>query len=132
MKGYCDAEGSRVGLTMNHFEEARKLVENMQPTPLFGYKMMESEFMGEAVWRFRWRTWKERLFSLPWRPMKKMAFYQIYKPTGDFIVDTKNGVIVGHPTDIAKLRTHLIRLENDIIPDNDSASYRRDTGEPRA
>lgn len=95
------------GLTMEHFRETQRLVDSIPASPLFGYKIIESEFIGKPVTQFRWRTWRERLFTLPWQPMRKMAFYTVYKPNGELIVDNINKMIYGHPVDIYNLKTHL-------------------------
>ena len=57
------------------------------------------------------RSIKERLFSWPWRPGKKLAFYTITVPNGELIIDHKNGVIYGHPVDIENFRKFIAEEE---------------------
>jgi len=66
-----------------------------------GMKIISDRNMGDRKLRVRERTWKERLFTLPWQPMKKLAFYTIIVPNGEFYL--VGGRIIGHPKDIQEL-----------------------------
>ena len=103
--------GEVTTLTKRHFEDAWELAQLIPRNPLFGFSIIESPFMGTPTIQFRWRTWKERLFSLPWQPMKRMAFYTVYKPKGELIIDKINHVIYGHPVDVANLKNYVSEME---------------------
>lgn len=104
-------------------ENARKILDSVEPL-VCTYKLIASNHVGEYKTRFRFRTWKERLFSLPWRPRKKMEFYMVIVPNGEVIVDHKHGVIYGHPTDIYNLKVAIRNYDSDIIPRYDSIGDR--------
>lgn len=111
-------------------EKARKILNELPlPRPLmFNYRLIGQKHIGDRKWRFRFRTWKERLFSFPWRPLKKMAFYTVVVPKGEFIIDHQNGVVYAHPIDIGNLERAIRDYDSDIIPGNDSIGYRHQTG----
>ena len=70
------------------FGKARKLLEDLYSRPMIhNYRIFESWHIGDHQTKERERTWKERLFSLPWRPCKKMEFYTIVVPNGDIFID---------------------------------------------
>lgn len=52
------------------------------------------------------RTWRERLFSLPWRPLQATRQVQTYVPDPN-VYRLENGMVVGHPVTIAQLRSKL-------------------------
>lgn len=52
------------------------------------------------------RTWRERLFSLPWRPLQATRQVQTYVPDPN-VYQLGNGLVVGHPVTIARLRAKL-------------------------
>jgi hypothetical protein len=78
-----------------------------------GYSIIETEMVGEPVIKTRIRTWKERIFTLPWQPRKKIASYTIYRPKGEFILDTINKVIYGHPADVYNLKVAIMEKEGE-------------------
>lgn len=92
-------------LTMDHFRKACSLVSSVPSC--INLRIIEDRNIGKRVTRFRFRTWKERLFTLPWRPLKKMAFYTITVAEGNFYHLGKQNVIIGHPDDVFKLKTEL-------------------------
>jgi hypothetical protein len=55
------------------------------------------------------RTWKERLFTRPWRPFRKTKVIQVPNPD---LIKTSVGLI-GHPDTVAKLRKMLEKGGND-------------------
>jgi hypothetical protein len=115
-------------------EKARKILNEFPlPRPLmYNYKLIESRFIGEQKLQTSERTWKERLFSWPWRPWKKLKHFMVVIPSGDFIIDHQNGVVYAHPVDLLNLKRAIENYDSDIIPDNDSIGDRRQAGEPGA
>lgn len=51
------------------------------------------------------RTWKERLFSTPWKPWRSRKLVTISFPDPDVYV--MGNRIIGHPVTLAKLRSEL-------------------------
>ncbi len=81
-----------------------------------GMRIFESvncvELTGKMLSREEIRSWKERLFSLPWKPWKatKTIYYPEAIPTMYRIgYDT----IVGHPAKIADLKSEIERLQKE-------------------
>lgn len=76
---------------------------------LSGMRIFESvncvEFTGKTLHREDKRTWKERLFSWPWRPWKatKTVYYPETIPAMYRIGDR----IVAHPAKIVELKAAL-------------------------
>jgi hypothetical protein len=68
-------------------------------TPYNGYKLISSPAMQTAI--LEKRTWKERLFSLPFRPFKRMKIVG-YKPL-DYVIKTDD-TIYGAPQTIELLQ----------------------------
>lgn len=96
---------NQTGLTMEHFEQAMDLIGYNPKVPaLSGLHMHESKYLGESFLRCRERTWKERLFTLPWKPLKKQEINTVWFATGKFYYMEKYGVVAGHPDDMRKLR----------------------------
>ena len=93
-------------LTKDCFDRAWDLVKDMPPSPL-NYKIISSKYIGEQKTRARERTWKERLFTLPWKPRKKLAFYTIWVSKQEVILDSINGIMYVHPSDYEGIREQL-------------------------
>lgn len=53
------------------------------------------------------RTWKQRLFTLPWRPLKTHLRLQTYIPDPNYYV-IHNQTVVAHPVTISKLKKALL------------------------
>lgn len=119
---------------LESIDNARKLLDSVEiPRPLaFGYDLRSSKFIGEHKVEVIKKTWKERLFSWPWRPWRKTKTIVTIEPTGDLFIDHQHGMIYGHPVDIEKLERAIENYDSDIIPDNDSIGDRRQTGKPGA
>lgn len=62
-----------------------------------GYRVIESPHLTVK------RTWWERLFSLPWRPLAT------HKPSNNFVVSDTLNVILAHPVMVAELRKQMGR-----------------------
>ena len=76
---------------MDHFMEAWKRVKDaMGPTNLTGYRIFETKYVGDPMQMTRNRTWKERLFTWPWRPFKRTTTYTMWIEKGEVILDTNN------------------------------------------
>lgn len=71
-----------------------------------GFQIVETELMtlpAETL-TFR-RTWRERLLTFPWHPMRKWRHVTLPPaPRNDLIVSHELGRIYCHPTVAAKLR----------------------------
>lgn len=50
------------------------------------------------------RPWRERLFSLPWRPMVKTKTVAVDVPRKDVLVSEVMGTMFMHPATLARLR----------------------------
>lgn len=61
------------------------------------YKVVANPLLTVAKSRDVPRTWKERLFSWPWQPMKKTKVEVYHVPSREVIVDKVNHVIYAHP-----------------------------------
>lgn len=81
---------------------------------LIGLQIIEStncvEFTGKMLSREVERSWKERLFSWPWKPWKstKTEHYPEAVP----VMYRIGNRIVGHPSKIAELKT-AINIRNE-------------------
>ena len=91
-------------LTKEKFEKACHWRPSCEPSIAFPLRIIENKHCGEQKLRFRFRSWKERLFTLPWRPLKKMAFDNVWVANGVFYYLEKQNVVIGHPDDIYQLR----------------------------
>ena len=79
-------------------------------TSVAGMQITPDPNLGDRKLRVRERTWKERLFTLPWQPMKKLEFYTIVVPKGEFFMIA--GRIFAHPTDILALEREIRHATN--------------------
>jgi len=75
------------------------------PGMLSGFAIYESQWCTVSEEMEVNRTWKERLFSLPWKPMKKTKIITVDVPSPDLYM-TENAIF-GHPETIRKLREEL-------------------------
>ncbi len=101
------------GLTMDHFTKAwRRAKEAMGPTNLTGYKIFENKYVGDPMQMTRDRTWKERLFTWPWKPFKKIAHYTMWIENGNVILDHNNKCMYIHPVDFIKLKEGVLINEH--------------------
>jgi hypothetical protein len=74
-----------------------QLVENPQLTVPDGYDVVR-------------RTWRERLFQRPWRPLRATRPVARFKPDPAFYV-LEQKMIVAHPVTMAKMRVAMDELD---------------------
>jgi hypothetical protein len=88
---------------------------------LFGMAIFESlncvELTGKQLSREEKRTWKERMFTLPWHPWK--ATKTVYYPEAIPAMYRIGNKIVGHPAKIAELKAEIDRLHAESPVDNE-------------
>ena len=70
------------------------------PNRLGGIRVIASDFIPLYQIETRKRTWKQRLFTFPWRPLQKTESYQVKNKRPYLIAD---GVIFAHPETIDDL-----------------------------
>jgi hypothetical protein len=77
----------------------------------YSMPIIESEFLTVfAGIRVRKRTWKERLFTWPWKPWKATLSETLYKPDENvYIVPDSSGhkSIMCHPSVAAQVRASM-------------------------
>lgn len=65
-----------------------------------------------------WRSWRERLFTLPWRPWRKFNVTTLYGPDPDvYIVGSK--IVVGHPVTLNKIKQAIENERTNSAPGSD-------------
>ena len=69
--------------------------------------IIESIYMTTPEERIVTRTWKERLFSRPWRPLQPTKTVTVQVPREDLITIDGGKTFVGHPETVAKFREEL-------------------------
>lgn len=73
--------------------------------PLAGYKLIEDPTALEQTGTTRVvRSFRERFFSLPWKPWQLTTEVPVFGPKEDF--EVTDDCIIGHPTLIRALREH--------------------------
>ena len=72
------------------------------------YNFIEDLGLVEHKKKLATRTWRERLFSLPWRPLKDWKWIYWTEPMQD-VYKIGGFTYIGHPTTIRKLRLELAR-----------------------
>lgn len=96
---------------MNEFDgmlsTPRDTMSHLAGAHLGGRPIYSSLLMTISVVKRHKKTWAERLFSLPWRPMKKHKFVNTEEPDPQLMI-MENGAIIGHPSVVAKI--HDMRL----------------------
>jgi hypothetical protein len=65
---------------------------------MINYKIIESIHMTKEITETVERTWKERLFSLPWRPFQKTKEIKKSVASDKVMIDNTNQVIYCHPS----------------------------------
>ena len=91
-------------LTIEKMRDAMALL-NKVPPPM--PRIVESALMVEDGEPYeKPRTWKERLFTRPWRPLKAMRWVMPKVPRSGAI-QLPDGTLVMHPTVAAKVRSVL-------------------------
>jgi hypothetical protein len=81
---------------------------------MFGVRIIESHIMTEAGEPYEVaRTWRERLFSLPWRPLKATRTVVPQVPMRS-VIKLANGDLVMHPA-IAEEFKHKLMPERSML-----------------
>lgn len=75
-----------------------------------GVKIFTSPHLTERKHYFVKRTWKERLFSRPWKPFKKTNTLYYDAPRTDYLVYDDGRTIICHPVMKDALEQELKRL----------------------
>ena len=75
------------------------------PLVRWGYHLIETECMTVLREQEVVRTWKERLLTLPWRPLRRTKTVMVTAPNPELYLAGYN--IYGHPETIAQLREAL-------------------------
>ena len=74
-----------------------------------GYQLIESSYLVDrGPDKLIDRTWKERLFSLPWTPFKKTKVVETYVPSDKMYVIGRDKIII-HPEKIKIIKDALIK-----------------------
>jgi hypothetical protein len=69
-----------------------------------GYRVIENLMLTKTQTREVKRTWKERLFTLPWQPMKVTRTESRQVPDREVVVDKMNKIIYAHPVVANEIR----------------------------
>ena len=64
------------------------------------------------------RSWRERLFSLPWRPLQKTKIVRV--TTEDVFIDRQRSIVYCHPSLLNKVRNAIDTFGNkqSMVHDN--------------
>ncbi len=73
--------------------------------PLGGMTIIESPFLTKEEQEIVPRTWRERLFTRPWRLFEKTKTVTVRVPDPDLY--SVAGMVYGHPVTVARLRESL-------------------------
>ena len=65
-------------------------------------KIVESVHLYKETIKTKRRSWRERLFSRPWNPLKRTKVVCERRPDPNFYF--VNGLFVGHPETVARFR----------------------------
>lgn len=68
-----------------------------------GYRLMSNPLLTDTRTREVPRTWKERLFTHPWRPLKKTRTESYQVPSRQVIVIAEHRVMVAHPVMVKEI-----------------------------
>lgn len=68
-----------------------------------GYKIVPSNLLVDHKTKKVVRTFKERLFSLPWRPLRKFKIVSYTIPIQSILI-TNSGKMICHPTIYEKIK----------------------------
>jgi hypothetical protein len=79
-----------------------------------GYRIIENDLLTIAGTPYEVsRPWKERLFTMPWRPLNKTKTIAPRIPDPDFYISETDRFIVGHPETMKKLKGAIEKSKND-------------------
>lgn len=76
-------------------------------TGMTGWQIVTSKHMSKQVLVLR--SWKERLFSWPWRPFQ--SHKRVKQPMEDVLVDHRRLMIYCHPVRYRQIKKMLAALE---------------------
>lgn len=82
----------------------------MNPLMFHGYRVVANPILTKTETRQVKRTWKERLFTLPWTPFKAMRTESYQVPDRDVLVDKINRVIYAHPDVVKEMNKALDKV----------------------
>jgi len=77
-------------------------------SPIGGIQIIENNHMVDKKETKVLRAWKERLFSLPWKPFNKTKTVVTYIPKQEIL--QYGSMIVCHPAVAAKIRKELSKI----------------------
>ncbi len=77
---------------------------------LHGCKVYTNDSLVDSVTEQVDRTWKERLFSRPWKPLIRTKYVQRSEPSRQ-IYQLPNGSFVMHPVMLRELMNHTLGLD---------------------
>lgn len=81
-------------------------------------RIIESEFMTEPGEPYQvHRTWKERLFTLPWHPLRTIRVVVPQVPMKDAL-RLQDGTFIVHPASLAAVRQTLDKCEIGFRPES--------------
>lgn len=72
-----------------------------------GYKIIEDRSLSIRKTRMEKRTWRERFFSLPWRPRWKYKGIKYLVPSDKMYFNEKDKTFIMHPDHVKMLREAL-------------------------
>lgn len=87
---------------------------NMNSYPIMGYRIVTSSFMTVPEERVVDRSWKERLFSLPWHPMRKTKTIIVQVPSQQIFIDHVHQTMYCHPSLYAKIAEEVSSVSNSV------------------
>lgn len=73
-----------------------------------GYHIIETPMMHDIETQVIRRSWRERLFSWPWRPWQAEKAVMVYVPKEEVLIDHQNQLLIMHPVVATKLRKQLM------------------------
>ena len=79
-----------------------------------GFRIVQNSLMDKINYKTVNRTWKERLFTRPWNPLKKQKIEVISVPSDEVIVDELNNVIYMHTKTFKEFMEQFDELERDL------------------
>ncbi len=77
---------------------------------LHGCKVYTNDSLVDSYTNQEIRTWKERLFSKPWKPLLRFKYVQYNEPSRQ-IYQLPNGAFVMHPVMLKELLVHTLGLD---------------------
>lgn len=83
----------------------------MNPLMFHGYKVVANPILTKTETREVKRTWKERLFTRPWQPLKVMRTESYQVPDHGVVVDRRNRVIHAHPVVVKEIEAAIEKQE---------------------